>query len=58
MDATMLDGVVMAGDLELLRALLDNPTMTADEAARSVGCLLPAVALDDEPGDDGDGAAW
>lgn len=36
-------------DLDLLRALLANPTLSADEAGRFAGVPVPAVAMDDEP---------
>lgn len=41
----------VTGDYDLIAALLADPTLSADEAARFLGLPLPALAVDDEPGD-------
>lgn len=39
------------GDLDLVRALCDNPTSMADELARLLAVPLPDAATDDDPGE-------
>lgn len=42
-------------DLDLIAALLSSPTLSADEAGRLAGVPVPAIAVDDEPEEWGDG---
>lgn len=53
---TATEPIPLPGDLDFVRALIDHPTLLADEAARFAGVPLPDAATDDDP-DEGGGDA-